>query len=87
VPDSLVTFCQQNKIQANSYAPLGTPDHMSFFPERMPVLLLENDVVREIATQTNRSPAQVLIRWALQRGVVVNPRTNSIDVRCHACLF
>eukprot|EP00048_Salpingoeca_helianthica_P002062 m.54221 g.54221 ORF g.54221 m.54221 type:complete len:343 (+) comp11879_c1_seq2:154-1182(+) len=77
--DSLVSFCQKYKIQPNSYAPLGTPDHMSFFPERMPVLLLEHETVVDIATQTNRSPAQVLIRWALQRGVVVNPRTNSIE--------
>jgi diketogulonate reductase-like aldo/keto reductase len=31
--------------------------------------------VREIATHVGRSPAQILIRWGLQQGLVVLPKS------------
>ena len=77
----------------NSYAPLGTPDHMIFFPTHMPVLLPDNAVVRAVAARVGRSPAAVLQRWAIQRGFVVNARTEKSAVRielplvCSAFLF
>ncbi len=33
--------------------------------------LLKNDIVNTIADEVSRSPAQILIRWAVQKGVSV----------------
>jgi diketogulonate reductase-like aldo/keto reductase len=38
---------------------------------------LDDSTVREIAGELERTPAQVLIRWSLQKGFVVLPRSSS----------
>lgn len=35
--------------------------------------LLKHDAVSEIASATSKTPAQVLLRWATQRGIAVIP--------------
>lgn len=39
--------------------------------------LLENDVIATIAKEHDRTPAQVLLRWATQRGVAVIPKSSN----------
>jgi len=46
-----------------AYSPLGTGRH------------LKNRQVAAIAERLGRTPAQVLIRWSLQRGVIVLPKS------------
>ncbi|HEY1706317.1 MAG TPA: aldo/keto reductase, partial [Trebonia sp.] len=45
------------------YSPLGTGRH------------LKNKMVREIASRLGRTPAQVLLRWCVQHGVPVIPKS------------
>jgi diketogulonate reductase-like aldo/keto reductase len=40
-------------------------------------LLLKHPVVTAIAAELDRTPAQVLLRWNLQRGVVVIPKSTN----------
>ena len=53
-----VEYCQARGIQVQAWAPLGRG------------LCLENAVIREIAREAGVSPAQVCIRFALQKGAV-----------------
>ena len=39
--------------------------------------LLENEVVRKIADKTKKTPAQVVLRWSLQRNVTIIPKSQS----------
>ena len=39
--------------------------------------ILEIPEVQTIATRLERTPAQVALRWALQRGVIVFPKSSS----------
>ena len=39
--------------------------------------LLENEVIMAIAKEHDRTPAQVLLRWATQRGVAVIPKSSN----------
>lgn len=38
---------------------------------------MQHPVVTDIATALNKTPAQVLIRWALQRGTSVIPKSST----------
>ncbi|XP_033633299.1 aldo-keto reductase family 1 member A1-A-like [Asterias rubens] len=71
--DDLVKYCQDNNISVTAYSPLGSPDR-PWVKETDPNLMADPEVVR-IAEANQKSPAQVLIRFALQRGVNCIPKS------------
>ena len=76
--DDLVAYCKSMNIVFNSYAPLGTPDWAPA-AHQWNGTILELPVVQSIAKAHSRSPAQVILRWEWQQGIVVNPRTLNQD--------
>ncbi|WP_250004619.1 aldo/keto reductase [Actinoplanes sp. M2I2] len=59
----LLAACEARGLALEAYSPLGTGRH------------LRDPQVAEIAERLGRTPAQVLIRWALQRGLIVLPKS------------
>ncbi|HTV47841.1 MAG TPA: aldo/keto reductase [Phycisphaerae bacterium] len=62
----LLNYCKANGIVLQAFAALGHSSKPS---------LLEDPVVTDIATRVNKTPAQVLLAWAIQRGTA--PLTTS----------
>lgn len=56
-------------IQAEAWAPLGGGRYDAF----------NNEVLKEIAEKHNKSIGQVMLRWNVQRGVVVIPKSTHIE--------
>jgi 2,5-diketo-D-gluconate reductase A len=56
---ALLEACQRHHIVAEAYSPLGTGRHLS------------NRTVKAVAERVGRTPAQVLLRWCIQRGLAV----------------
>ncbi len=73
--DEWVARQQRLGVVVNSYSPLGAPDYMAAVPGKWPSLPLAEPAVQAAAAATGRSAAQVALRWQLQKGLVVNPRT------------
>ena len=65
--DATRCFCQQNGIAVQAYAPLARGAY------------LENAILQRIAEKYNRSTAQVGLRWILQKGVAVIPKTVRVE--------
>ncbi|MEU4195692.1 aldo/keto reductase [Kribbella sp. NPDC026611] len=59
----LVETCEDAGIVAQAYSPLGTGRH------------LDHPAIAKLAESTGRTPAQVLIRWAMQKGLSVIPKS------------
>lgn len=59
----IVEFCQQQGIQLEAWSPLGNGK------------LLQNERIQEIAQRHGKTTAQVELRWSLQHGFVVIPKT------------
>ena len=59
----LVEACRRHGITPEAYSPLGTGRHLG------------NKRVGAIAERTGHTPAQVLLRWCLQRGVPIIPKS------------
>jgi len=74
---SLVQFCQKLGIQYNGYSPLGAPDHMAWQKTKWPIPILSQPAIIDIAKAHNKTAAQVILRWEIQQGLVVNPRTQN----------
>ncbi|XP_032788099.2 uncharacterized oxidoreductase ZK1290.5 [Daphnia magna] len=62
-PKELRTFCRENNIIFQGYCPLANG------------LVLKEAPVVNVAQSAGRSPAQVLIRWSIQNGVVTIPKS------------
>ena len=60
---ALLEACLRSGVVLEAYSPLGTGRHLS------------NKVVAEVATRVGRTPAQVLLRWCVQHGVPVIPKS------------
>jgi 2,5-diketo-D-gluconate reductase A len=59
----LLAACSARGIAIEAYSPLGTGRHLA------------DPAISEIAARTERTPAQVLIRWAIQRQTIVIPKS------------
>ncbi|XP_055638090.1 uncharacterized protein LOC129776458 [Toxorhynchites rutilus septentrionalis] len=64
----LLELCRSEGIFLQAYSSLGTSNYTE---------LRQDPVVTDIAARLNRSPAQVLLRWGLQRNVGVLPKGSS----------
>jgi len=59
--EDLLTYCQQQGIQLQAWSPLGGSKGS----------VLSDPTILSIAKAHNRSTAQVVLRWSVQRGVLV----------------
>ena len=64
---ALLAACQRRNIALEAYSPLGTGR------------LLSNATVTAIAADIGRTPAQVLLRWSVQRGIPVISKSTHRD--------
>jgi len=59
----LLDACEERQVALEAYSPLGTGHHLG------------DRAVRGIAARLGRTPAQILLRWCLQRKLVVLPKS------------
>jgi diketogulonate reductase-like aldo/keto reductase len=60
---SLLEACEARNVAVEAYSPLGTGRHLS------------DPTVARVAEAVGRTSAQVLLRWCLQRGTIVLPKS------------
>ena len=62
--EQLNSFCKKNKIQIMAWGPLLRGK-------------MEDDGIKEIASRYAKSPAQLLLRWNIQQGIIPIPKTKN----------
>jgi 2,5-diketo-D-gluconate reductase A len=73
---ALLEACVERHVVLEAYSPLGTGRHIS------------NPTVAELAARVGRTPAQVLLRWCIQRQtVVISKSTHRERIEENAQLF
>lgn len=66
-------FCEHLGITVTAYSPLGSQVEMN--NGKPP--LLEDPTIKSVAERLGRSPAQVCLRWGVQRGTAVIPKSST----------
>lgn len=64
--EQMLDHCNDRGILIQAYSPLTRTER------------LDDEVLDEVAAEHGKSPAQVLIRWAMQLGVVPLPKANQL---------
>jgi len=65
-----VKFCQNNDISITAYAPLGSRGFVKKIKKQDAVPdLLENLTVLKIAEKYEKTPAQILLKHIIQKGI------------------
>ncbi len=65
--DELHNYLIENEILHEAWAPLGQGNKE----------LLKNEVLNKIAQRYNKTIAQVILRWHLQRGIIIIPKSSN----------
>ncbi|XP_075413863.1 aldo-keto reductase family 1 member D1-like isoform X4 [Tenrec ecaudatus] len=73
----LLKFCQQHDIVIVGYSPLGTSRNPSWVNVSSPPLL-KDAYLNSLGQKYNKTAAQVALRFNIQRGVVVIPKSFNI---------
>ena len=68
-------WCAARRIVVTAYSPLGSPDRPARLISAEDPAPLTDPVVGGIAAAHSVSPGQVLLRWAVQRGTAVIPKS------------
>ncbi len=63
--EKLADYCREKRIKIEASSPLGNGQ------------ILENEIIRNIAREKGRSTAQICLRWGIQRGMSVIPKTTN----------
>ena len=63
----LLAGCDEHNVALEAYSPLGTGRHLS------------DGHVQQIAQRVGRTPAQLLLRWCVQRDLAVIPKSTHRD--------
>ncbi|WP_275440316.1 aldo/keto reductase [Paenibacillus sp. ACRRY] len=63
IQSELRDYCSRHQIQIEAWSPLGQGN------------LLEHPLLQDIAAKYGKSPAQVILRWDLQNGIVTIPKS------------
>ncbi|MEZ6128597.1 MAG: aldo/keto reductase [Planctomycetaceae bacterium] len=77
--EKLLRYCNLEKIAYTAFSPLGAQSYFSLGMADPSEAVLEHMVVKDIANATGKTVAQVLLRWGVQRGTAVIPKTSSKD--------
>lgn len=79
VQEKLLRYCQQENIAFTAFSPLGAASYHSLGMAHLSESLLDNSIVQCIALEKHKSAAQILLRWGVQRGTSVIPKTSNLD--------
>nr|DAD28135.1 TPA_asm: hypothetical protein HUJ06_029603 [Nelumbo nucifera] len=67
--DKMLEACKRNGIHVTAYSPLGSSKGGRD--------LIHDPTVDRIAKKLNKTPGQILVKWALQRGTSVIPKSTN----------
>jgi D-xylose reductase len=73
--EKLVRFCRENRVAVTGFSPLGAPSYVPLGMADPGESVLDEPAVRAAAARLGKTPAQIVLRWGVQRGTAVVPKT------------
>lgn len=74
--ERLMKLANQYDIQVTAFSPLGALSYLELDMAGAAESVLEQSVVKAAAQRLGKTPAQVVLRWGVQRGNAIIPKTS-----------
>jgi len=71
-----VSYCRKNGIAVTAYSSLGHGKTQEPYTQNEPIVL-DDPKVLQLSTKYHKTPAQILLHWAIQRGYSIIPKSSS----------
>tara|TARA_Y100000590_G_scaffold18605_1_gene22114 strand:- start:1457 stop:2437 length:981 start_codon:yes stop_codon:yes gene_type:complete len=75
----LIHLAKDNSIAITAFSPLGSLSYVSLDMAKDHDSILRQPEVLEVASELERTPAQIILRWGLQRETAIIPKTTRLD--------
>jgi len=86
--EKLMRFCREQDVAVTAFSPLGALSYVELEMAKGEEAVIEQPVVKDIAARLSRTPAQVVLRWGVQRGNSIVAKTTKPErLRENAALF
>jgi D-xylose reductase len=80
VQTELIEYSKISSIHLTAYSPLGSSSYVELSMDHgKRAGALEEPIVLELSEKYSKTPAQIILRWNLQRGVSVIPKSSKIE--------
>ena len=77
--EKLLRFCRSKGIAVTGFSNLGSGSYVALNMATVEESCLKQPVVLDIAKAHGKTPAQIVLRWGVQRGTAVIPKTTNKD--------
>ncbi|XP_061187146.1 aldose reductase-related protein 2-like [Saccostrea echinata] len=67
--------CKKLEVTLTAYSPIGSPGRPENLKEADEPVALEDPFIQRIAKKYGKTPAQILLRNLIQRGIIVTPKS------------
>jgi D-xylose reductase len=74
--EKLLRYCRDEAIAVTGFSPLGAPSYFTLGMAQPHEAVTEIDLIRDLAKRHQRTPAQIVLRWGVQRGTAIVPKTS-----------
>lgn len=77
--ETLMRFCREQDIAVTAFSPLGALSYLELEMADASESVLVQPAVVAIAERVRKTPAQVILRWGVQRGNAIIPKTSKVE--------
>jgi D-xylose reductase len=73
--EKLLRFCRESRIAVTGFSPLAAESYLSIGMAQPQESVLKEEPIRQAAQRHGKTPAQIVLRWGIQRGTAVVCKT------------
>ncbi len=74
--EKLLRFCRDSRIAVTGFSPLGASSYLALNMATAAESVMRQRAVTDAAQRLGKTPAQIVLRWGVQRGTVIVPKTS-----------